>query len=113
MRQIKEYFSPKGRMARLEYFATMMAISALMYVPLTAGAFMAQSNEVLGMIMMFAGLGVAFWTQACVAAKRAHDMNWSGSTAALLFVPIANVVIGLILLFKAGTAEGEENKFDV
>ena len=112
MRNIKEYFSPKGRMARLEYFATMVAISLLMYVPVTIGALAMDSSEAIGLTLMAAGIIVATWSQICVAVKRAHDVNWSGATVLGFFVPIVNIVLGLFLLFKAGTPEGEENKYN-
>jgi uncharacterized membrane protein YhaH (DUF805 family) len=44
-----------------------------------------------------------------VLTRRLHDLNKSGWLSLLAFVPLANAVMGIILLFKSGTHEA--NKF--
>jgi len=44
-----------------------------------------------------------------VLTRRLHDLNKSGWLSLLVFVPLANVIMGIILLFKPGTHES--NKF--
>ena len=50
--------------------------------------------------------GVAFagtWAALAVTVKRFHDLDQSGWRVLLMAVPIVNIFVGLVLLFKAGT----------
>ncbi len=37
-----------------------------------------------------------------LSVRRAHDIGWSGWMVLLLFIPLVNFVVGLILIFKKG-----------
>lgn len=40
-----------------------------------------------------------------VFTKRLHDLNKSGWLSLLVFVPLANAILGIVLLFKPGSRE--------
>ena len=40
-----------------------------------------------------------------VFTRRLHDLDKSGWLSLLVFVPLANVIMGIILLFKPGSHE--------
>lgn len=37
-----------------------------------------------------------------ILVRRAHDIGWGGKWILLMFVPIANAILGVFLLFKSG-----------
>ena len=90
--------SASGRIGRLEYFFTSLAASVgaifgwvllTAFVGLTIGFLLGACFAILcGLISLFAGI------------KRLHDFDQSGWLILLSFVPFANFVLGLLLLFK-------------
>jgi uncharacterized membrane protein YhaH (DUF805 family) len=89
-------WSPRGRIGRLRYLAYSTAPAFLAGV--VAGAL--APTGVAGLVV-----GAAIYVAAVVftiiaAIKRSHDMDWSGWTVLLIFIPL----VGLIWVFKSGTA---------
>ena len=92
------FFSLKGRASRHAYALQMM------------GLFFVWA---LGVLIM-AGIGVPFgWplvTLACTvswafpAARRLHDLDFSGWGALAGYIPVAGLVVGVLLFFMQGTA---------
>lgn len=90
--------SASGRIGRLEYFFTSLI-----------SVFGAIAGWVL--LTAFGGLAIGFLLGVCFALlcwiiglfagiKRLHDFDQSGWLILLSFVPFANLVLGLLLLFK-------------
>ena len=55
-----------------------------------------------GLFMFCIALGYLLVSHALIV-KRLHDMDWSGHVSWLLFLPILNFFIGLMLYLKRGT----------
>ncbi len=94
-------WSPRGRIGRLRYIAWLSGGTFLMQM--ATGMAMASARvwhmDVLGDVVMvllvlaFVVLSV-FW-----GIQRSHDMDWSGWSVLLAFIPL----VGLVWLFKGGT----------
>jgi uncharacterized membrane protein YhaH (DUF805 family) len=98
-----KFFSSQGRVGRIRYLAHTMAG----YLVFAIAAF--------GLGFMFGAMGMPkLATAAAVIAivpylifvlmktiQRSHDMDWSGWTALLAFIPL----VGLIWVFKGGTSD--------
>lgn len=95
--QKSTFFSFKGRMTRLPYFAIISTIIILEYLFLFAFVF---SSLYLFLIVIFI-LDPMIWS--FIVVKRCHDINLSGWYILLSLVPIANVWLGFCLLFNDGT----------
>jgi uncharacterized membrane protein YhaH (DUF805 family) len=89
-------WSASGRIGRLRYLAysTAPAFLAGMIFALLAPTGLA--GTVVGLVIYLAALVFSI----LAAIKRSHDMNWSGWTVLLVFIPF----VALIWVFKAGTA---------
>lgn len=97
-----KWFSAKGRVGRLRY----LAYSLVGYLVMLLGAI------VVGIVAGAVGKGSAAGWLGIAAAipylifmvlltiQRSHDMDWSGWTAILAFIPL----VGLIWLINSGTA---------
>lgn len=60
------------------------------------------SNTVISIIEIILLL-LIFWFMFSVFVRRLHDLNKSGWLCLLVFVPLVNVILGIILLFKPGS----------
>jgi uncharacterized membrane protein YhaH (DUF805 family) len=45
---------------------------------------------------------VAAYVSVCISIKRFHDLGKPGIHFLLLFIPLYNIYLGLVLLFKKG-----------
>ena len=57
------------------------------------------SGTLIGVVLYIAVLVVGF----CTAVRRFHDFNWGGASVLLLLIPLVNIVIIFVLLFRSGT----------
>jgi uncharacterized membrane protein YhaH (DUF805 family) len=102
-------FSWRGRIGRLRYLAYVMGAYLLFGVLMAvtgASLFSFRSPTGAGafsMLLFFAGLIAFFVFSLMAGVQRVHDMDWSGWTMLLLFVPLVGAIMGLIMLFKGGT----------
>lgn len=91
-------FSARGRVGRLRYFSYSIAgylvtgIAAFVLSISMAAAGQSAAIGVLTLIPYFIFI-------VLLTLQRSHDMNWTGWTAPLAFIP----VVGLVWLFKSGT----------
>ncbi len=106
-------FSMEGRYNRARYFWTAAAIWMVLQifgialgVAISLSADDAESaRAAAGQIGCLLGLAAAA-VIAFPAVKRFHDLNRPGTHYWLLLIPIYNIYLALLLLFKRGT-EGE------
>ena len=100
-------FSARGRVGRLRYLAYSVVgylVMLLAAIVLGAGAGVMGKGGAAGWIGVAAAIPY-FIFMALLTIQRSHDMDWSGWTAILAFIPL----VGLIWLINSGTAGG--NRF--
>lgn len=100
-------FSPRGRFGRLSYLAWGSVTGIVFYIAMIAivGTTvltqpMAHPQPPLGMLVPGLAMLVAV---AIFAIRRLHDFDASGWWFLLMLVPLANFVMALLLIFKAGS----------
>jgi uncharacterized membrane protein YhaH (DUF805 family) len=112
--QEPKVWSAKGRVGRLRYLAYPMAASfafmlLLMVAGGMAGAVMGSSPSAVGGVTSAVGVLVLlgyiplFVLMILTAIQRCHDLGWSGWIVLLSFIPLINLPIMLMWIFKAGT----------
>jgi uncharacterized membrane protein YhaH (DUF805 family) len=97
--------SASGRIGRLRYLAYLMGAYLLLFVAMFLAGLLAgvSGSPVLATVLMGVG-GIAYFVFAIMTAvQRVHDMDWSGWSVLLALIPVVNLVVGLIWLFKGGT----------
>ncbi len=100
------FFTAKGRLGRARYFAYSMGVAALVFLAGMPIAFMLLSlvkgagtlAAFLPMLLTLVIMGLT----AVVAKRRLNDMNRSAWLLLLMLVPLANLGLGLWLLFGPG-----------
>ena len=124
----EKLLSFEGRLNRKPYVLRLLAVSVVSvvssvvvqivsFIPGMIIAAIGQSFPDLGMVLTFFRYALMFFRYAiifvlCLLAtvigislgiRRCHDNDWSGWLVLLSFVPLVNIVFGLLLLFKPGT----------
>lgn len=110
---VGQCFSTTGRLNRAGFLGRTLAIYAALYVGAFAvGLLVAFALAVLGatpseieeqtrLLGVLLGL-TAIWPLVCVSIKRLHDLGRPGSHDWLLFIPVYNIYLAAIMLFKKG-----------
>lgn len=104
--------SPKGRFGRLSYLAWGMVVGIVSWIAMLVfgGGMAAMENAgnagglmAMGPLMLILQLVIMVFA-FIFAIRRLHDFDASGWWSLLFIVPVVNVVFGLVLVFKAGSA---------
>ena len=95
-----QLFSAKGRVGRLRFLAHLMgSYLVAILIGFVAGLLEAASGSSFISTLVTAAIGLAsLWFYFVVTIKRSHDMDWSGRTSLLTFIPFAIFV----WVFKSG-----------
>lgn len=101
MGYIKKLYS--GRIGSLAYIVGLLLTWGGFWLVGQSRNFLPK-NTVLTMVELIL-LILLFIFGFSVFTRRLHDLNKSGWLSLLVFVPLANVILGIILLFKAGSRE--------
>ncbi|MCU5787156.1 DUF805 domain-containing protein [Alloalcanivorax marinus] len=104
-------FQTAGRLGRARYFVYVMALTMILYVAMglamAAGLGVDPSGGGAMMILMMlvvAVVGIFMTVMSIIyGIRRLNDVNMSGWLILLMFVPIANFVIAIMLLFVPGS----------
>lgn len=102
---IKRYFTFKGRINRAKYIFVPFLIGILIAI------FQAISinTESIALLLICILLNIAaIVLSICVTVQRLHDIERSGTHYWLLLIPIYNIYLGCLLLFKKGTDGSNE-----
>ena len=92
-----------GRIGRMRLLAWNLVFSTIYMVAVVIMMLIAQSSPTLGITVSVA-LGIAYLILCIrISAQRLHDLNWSAWMLLLQLIPIANLVLGLLMLLKPGT----------
>jgi uncharacterized membrane protein YhaH (DUF805 family) len=93
-------FSAKGRLSRLQFLSYGAAFNFAASIAMAiVGGILGWIFAPLGMIAVGIAYVAIFVVYVMLAIQRSHDMNWTGWTVILAFIPL----VGLIWLIKAGT----------
>ena len=95
-------FSFSGRVNRARYAALTVILPVVAY--LIAG-FIARAETGASAFFALLLLVVAEAVVVCQVVKRLHDIGRSGTHFWLLLIPLYNVYLSLVLLFRKGDAE--------
>ncbi|MZR61670.1 DUF805 domain-containing protein [Alcanivorax sp. DP30] len=113
-------FSASGRIGRMRYFVygAVMSIAFYAVMAVAVGIIAAvsggleQAQQGAGMVVLgflyFAMIIAVLVFAVIFMVRRLNDFNASGWLSLLLLVPLANLVMMLLLLFKKGTAGGND-----
>ena len=106
-------FDYSGRSTRWEYWSFLIGFIIILAI---TGAWVANyqhthygldpqlsNDDTLGVSVMI--LGFLALPQIALRVRRYHDFGWSGWATLWVFVPIVNVVMECMLLFRGPTAE--------
>lgn len=95
-------FSIKGRVGRAEYFwHSLIGILGLIVFILASLTFF-DDNEKLSSTILIISFIVYMVSEFCLIARRFHDIGKQASNYFLLFIPLYNIFLGSLLLFKKG-----------
>jgi len=86
------FFSLEGRLNRAKYLCTILIIGVVGYAVIIIWPSVATGISILASCAAF-----------FPAVKRLHDINRPGGWLLLMFIPVLNLVLGIVLLFKKGT----------
>lgn len=107
-------FQVKGRLGRVRYFVYAMTITLIVYAVFAAvTAFAAVAGQpatepggvMFSVLMVLLAVGGVFTGVMSIiyGVRRLNDMNRSGWLILLMFVPLANVLLALVMLFTPGS----------
>lgn len=97
---IKKYFGFSGRINRAKYFW----IPFLVGIPIAILGVLAQYSENIFLLLLALLFEIASAILSiCLTVQRLHDIERPGTHWWLLLIPLYNIYLGLVLLFKPGT----------
>jgi uncharacterized membrane protein YhaH (DUF805 family) len=99
-------FGFTGRLGRL-YFATANVLGWLAFYLLLV--FLMKQPGLFRTLVFLLGMGWVMFFSMRWCVLRLHDFNRSGLWSLLLFVPIANVVLSLLLMFWPGSGDDNDH----
>ncbi len=98
------FFAVNERIGRLRYLAYEMGLGLLMILPLIFGvALTLKGMPLLGKAIAYGCYAAAWVMGTLFTVRRLHDMDASGWWALLIPVPIADLILALVLIFRPGT----------
>ena len=97
-------FSFKGRIRRTQYWVTNFVLGLLMAPANLSGDDMPSGIAIFTLLIFIP----CIWVSMANCVKRFHDLGKSGWFAALLFVPIANIIFGIYAAFFKGQEHDNE-----
>ena len=95
-------WSARGRVGRLRYLAYMMG-AYILAIAMVFISIAALGETAGGIVTIVAYLAAAVFV-ILMSIQRSHDMNWTGWTVLLQFIPL----VSLIWIFKPGTPGSNE-----
>lgn len=97
---VPKVWSASGRLGRLRYLAYVSVATLVLYAMLgVMGLLIATGSIVAGIAVAVVAYIAYIVLTVLLLIQRSHDMDWSGWTVLLAFIPLA----ALIWVFKAGT----------
>ena len=104
MDKIIDLFKTEGRANRAWYLWHILLDDVAIVTGVVAFGLLTVLAETPLFILPGIGVAVAgVWSGICITIKRLHDLERPAWHWLLLMVPIYNIYLGLVLLFKKGT----------
>ncbi|MEJ1383648.1 MAG: DUF805 domain-containing protein [Candidatus Sedimenticola sp. (ex Thyasira tokunagai)] len=114
--EAEEYYQPKffsvsGRIGRLRYLAYVSAMYLLIFtlmVPIMGSSALLGSGQaetvtgITGILVILAYIIITVFTIVCMK-RRLNDLNKTGMLALLVFVPLANFLLAIYIIFFRGS----------
>ncbi|MED5239318.1 MAG: DUF805 domain-containing protein [Pseudomonadota bacterium] len=115
-----KFISLSGRIGRMRYFVYATGLTMLFYLvvgvvaAILVPAFASGGEGAMGMVAIvlstvalaaFVGMLIMTWGYM---VRRLNDINLSGWMSLLMLVPLANLILGLVLIFKKGSQGGND-----
>ena len=97
---LKRYFTFEGRINRAHYFAASISISLIANI---LGRISKSSGSLLLLMVYLLFAIAATAVNICIGVQRLHDIERPGTHYWLLLIPLYNLYLALVLLFKKGT----------
>ena len=106
-RKLPRLLSFQGRETRTNYFLISLCVNIFCFMLVSAIAaildtYRVSGGEIAGAIVCMLIIFFLYWIVWAAAVRRCHDMGKSGWFVLLSLIPIANIVVGLMLLFCSG-----------
>ncbi len=100
------FFGFSGRISRAAYFLAgmLMLVTVVFLVYRMAQAQEAGTSGAFWETLLSGVFIASLWAQAALGAKRMHDLDKPGPFAAMLFVPLLNVIVFAALCLIPGNA---------
>ena len=102
MGKLVPYFAFRGRVNRLRYWLTSLALYGLLFVALALGAV-----PVVGILLIGLALVTFMWAALAVSARRMHDRGKSAWWLVAMYLPVV-LLSGLGLLAELGGGATED-----
>ncbi|MFD3157188.1 DUF805 domain-containing protein [Haloimpatiens sp. FM7330] len=99
------FFSSKGRINRGRYLGYSILIYSILSI-LSMFLKMYNSNKLNIAFLIIVGICIA--KNILITIQRFHDIEKSGYRVLMFFIPIYNIYLQLVLLFKKGTESENE-----
>jgi uncharacterized membrane protein YhaH (DUF805 family) len=107
---IGAFFSYSGRIGRLQFLLTVVLwVTISIGIAMTFRHVNGTNESLLSDALSVIGVILVFWTFFSPWVRRCNDLGWSGLAVLLMFIPLANSVLMLCMLFKKG--EDKENVY--
>lgn len=97
---LKKYFTFEGRINRAKYFFIPLILE-IITIPFYIMAEYTNSNIFFPLYVLLSIL--VYILEVCITVQRLHDIERPGTHFWLLFIPIYNIYLGILLLFIKGT----------
>ncbi|MGB3609980.1 MAG: DUF805 domain-containing protein [Cellvibrio sp.] len=97
------FFSPKTRIGRLRYLSHSFVFMLAVYAILAVGMALALAVSGVFWVLVAASYIGMIVISFILAIQRLHDLNKSGWLCLVMFIPLANLILALFLLFAPGT----------
>ncbi|MGH8306887.1 MAG: DUF805 domain-containing protein [Gammaproteobacteria bacterium] len=105
-----QFFALETRIGRLRYLAYSIGVGLLVILPLIIGfLLLLHGSPVLGRALLFIAYVFSVAMSIIIAIRRLHDVDHSGWWCLFMFVPLANLALGLYLIFAPGSFS--DNRF--
>jgi uncharacterized membrane protein YhaH (DUF805 family) len=103
------FFSYKGRIGRVQFLLTVATTTAAYIASAKViDSFFGKNDGVAEVILSAVGVIIVFASFFSPWVRRCHDLGWSGLRVLLMFVPIANSILMIYMIFcKSDDADNE------